>query len=236
MKKAKIIIIIFALGFLLSSCNSWVPQEQSISDTPLISAPSGEKLTYKIDAAECQNALELYEAFLCGEASYYDEGMEMETTIAPGPDSEFTLFDMNGDGLPELVTAFVIRQYRDSSSNIVSTTTGGGIFSYKNKQIILWYDCLDIPFEILQNRALFFQYEKSDGGAYFDYVELDDGGNVTSEVYGSKLYYQENDTVCHKYFINDSEVPISSWNNLMSSYCELRTGIIPWHSYTQQKG
>lgn len=138
---------------------------------------------------ECQKALELYQSFLLGETAYYDEDMGMDTTIAPAPSSAYTLFDITGDGLPELMTLAVVRQYRDRSFEIVSTFTGGGIYSYKDGAIPLWYDCLTHPFEILRNRALLFQYDHGDGGYYFDYIELDAAGCVIGETHGVKLTY-----------------------------------------------
>ena len=231
MPKTNIFLFIFLAGWLLSSCGS-APSAQTADNACPDSLEEAVAEPPHALSCECQKALELYQSFLLGETAYYDEDMGMDTTIAPAPSSAYTLFDINGDGLPELVTLGVVRQYRDRSFEIVSTFTGGGIYSYKDGAITLWYDCLTHPFEILQNRTLLFQYDHGDGGYYFDYIELDSAGCVTGETHGVKLTYWEKADAQWKYYLNEEEVCADAWNDRLMSYEALRCDTISWNPYT----
>lgn len=187
--------------------------------------------------SEYAQAIEAYRAFLAGETSIesYEENKE---TIAPNHDGRYTLIDMTGDNIPELILTSYITQYRDKDNNMFSSTFDSGIFTYENGEVISWYDGGGRDFDLLINKALFFEYE-GHGGYNYVYDELDITGELKYFMAAIKMeYHDENDKWYWRYYITFKGQPQreiateEEWLGLIEPYIKLRTDMIPWNDYT----
>lgn len=189
--------------------------------------------------SEYTKAIEAYEDFLAGKSyiTLKDENDKTKVTIAPNHGGKYTIIDMNEDGVPELITNVIIRQYRDKDDNMYASTFTCGIYSYQGGEIVNWYEAGDDSFEVLSNKALLYEFDGL--GAYnYIYIELDYDGKYSYYMHAYKTAGIEDED--WKYYVSydskrDSAIEIATeneWLDLLEPYLSLRTDIIPWNDYT----
>ncbi len=173
-------------------------------------------------------ALAAYDNFLAGSIKAQDLKHEIsdgavnikDISLKPDFKTYYALFDMNGDGLPELH---------------LRPIAGGGyvIFTYLNGQIVLWHEGPDYEAP-LDSGAILYQ---RDGAApthiNYYYLVLDSDGNESSKVYFSKYHSVDesglNESTDYDVFkFEDKEVSKDEWNSLTNEYLSKSSDLIIW--------
>lgn len=173
-------------------------------------------------------ALAAYNNFLAGSINAQDLKHEIsdgevkikDISLEPDYKTYYALFDMNGDGIPELHLRPVV---------------GGSyiIFTYLDGQIVLWHSGPDYE-SPLNNRAILYE---RDGAApthiNYYYLVLDSNGNETSKVNFSKYHSVDESgktesTDYDVFMMEDKEVSEDEWNSLTKDYLSNSSDLIVW--------
>ena len=210
------------LCLLLSACqadnalNPLLDQEALAEETPVDNV--------------YRRAIDAYSTLLRGEAGL--DG-DMSRTIAPTPDTKFTMIDMNDDGIPELaVTATIFQDRSPDTFKLESTAFDTAIFSYRDGGVFLWGsgDHRHNHFEILSNRALLYDSDDGHGGHEIIYQELDKNGDIAYEIelwnsLDGRYYF-----IDHTQNVPRAEISEEEWHEIADPILALRTDVIPWAS------
>jgi hypothetical protein len=216
MKRLLAYILVIILAFSFVSCGESKEENGS-------SNSSGHQAFLEADPEKgetYQAATNAYNKFLSGtleakDKTTGDSGKSFtikEMTSAgngsPGIDA-YALFDVNGDGIPELHTASFFYD----------------IFSYQDGQLVLWYE---VPFNRmdgsvfpLENRAIFAQHDTT--GKFYYYVTFSSDGKPTVISFSERAELDS-------YNFNDKDVTKAEYDNLTKEYFELskNTAKIDW--------
>lgn len=214
MKRLVILVLVLIFAFSFASCGK---EANSSSNSP------GHQAFLEADPEKgeaYQAAINAYNKFLSGaleakDKTTGDSGKSFtikEMTSAgnglPGIDA-YALFDVNGDGIPELHTASFFYD----------------IFSYQDGQLVLWYE---VPFNRmegsvfpLENRAIFAQHDTT--GKFYYYVTFSSDGKPTVISFSESAELDS-------YNFNDKDVTKAEYDNLTKEYFELskNTAKIDW--------
>lgn len=202
------------------------PAQPSDSGSPQTSDSSS---TNSDEAFVYNEALTAYDNFLAGSINAQDLEHEIsdgvvtikDISLEPDLKTYYAIFDMNGDGIPELH---------------LRPTVGGiyAVFTYLDGQIVLWHDGPDYE-SPLNNGAIL--YER--GGAApthinYYYLVLDSDGNEISKVNFSKYHsVNESDltesTDYDEFMFEDKEVSEDEWNSLTNEYLSNSSDLIIWN-------
>lgn len=173
---------------------------------------------------EIDNAVSAYKAFLQGDAEAKDPKHDLSESenvnindLSLGLNTLYALFDMNGDGIPELH---------------LRPTMGGGyeIFTYRDSQVVLWYVNADYC-SSLNNGALL--YERPGGApphTNYMYITLDTNGNEIVRVEFSKydVVDKRGLKVGVKYIYQDNDVSKETWDELTKKFLSIKSDLIKW--------
>ena len=170
--------------------------------------------------ADYNDAIEAYNEFLRGEIDAaekdnYDSKMGLCYKL--GFDNiSYAIFDLNGDGIPELLTSWTYYM----------------IFSYKDNNVVFWLTAGNgrhEPVKFLEDGTIFYEYHKADMIYSFVryYIKFGLNGNI-SEVTFAIRPEPEN-----QYIFNWNEVSENEWNALTEEYSNLakKTALIEWQPY-----
>lgn len=204
-----------------------VNTEQS-SDSSSAQTSAVEPSAKSNDSPAFEEALAAYKKFLAGSMNAQDlkqeisDGVVKSKDISLEPDFKtyYALFDMNGDGIPELHLRPVV---------------GGSylIFTYLDGQIVLWHSGPDYE-SPLNNRAILYE---RDGAApthiNYYYLVLDSNGNETSKVNFSKYHSVDDSGKTESaeydvFMMEDKEVSEEEWNSLTKDYLSNSSDLIVW--------
>lgn len=215
MKKVHITSYLFFLTFcfLMTACslqNSQSPKENSLK--------KGEKIADVQKRDELSEQLKQYKSFL-------QNGISSETkldgscylrdfcnSVVPGEDDNgisYALFDMTGDGLPELH---------------ILTDVSYSVHTIENNQLITWYEG-DRHNRPLNNRAILQKVEST--GTHYAYIVLDSKGE---EVFC--IGFSEPPGPKNKYLFStgddDIELSKSDWDKLTKPFLTIGSNKIIW--------
>lgn len=169
-------------------------------------------------------AVSAYEAFLQGDAAAEDPRHDLSESgtvsindLSLGSNTLHALFDMNGDGTPELH---------------LRPTTGGGyeIFTYRDGRMVLWH--ADVAYcSPLNNGALL--YERPGGApphTNYMYIMLDTSGNEIASVKFSKYDVVDENSlkVGVRYLYEDNDVSEETWDALTKKFLSVKSDLIKW--------
>ena len=180
------------------------------------------------DNSAADDALVAYKKFLAGSKNAQDLKQEIsdgvvkikDFSLEPDFKTYYALFDMNGDGIPELHLRPVV---------------GGSylIFTYLDGQIVLWHSGPDYE-SPLNNGAILYE---RDGAApthlNYYYLVLDSNGNETSKVNFSKYHSVDESGKTESadydiFMMEDKEVSEEEWNSLTKDYLSNSSDLIVW--------
>ncbi|WP_349670777.1 hypothetical protein [Lacrimispora sp.] len=201
-------------------------EQPSDSSSAQISAV--EPSSKRNESSAYNEALAAYNNFLSGSMNAQDLKHEISDGVVKIKDisletdfkTYYALFDMNGDGIPELH---------------LRPAVGGSylIFTYLDGQIVLWHSGPDYE-SPLNNGAILYQ---RDGAApthiNYYYLVLDSNGKETSKVNFSK-YHSVDESVKTEstdydvFMMEDKEVSEEEWNSLTKDYLSNSSDIIVW--------
>jgi hypothetical protein len=164
-------------------------------------------------------AINAYNLFLSGETNATDKIAnkafnikEMDALNKPGINS-FALFDVNGDGIPELHTR---SDFYD-------------VFSYQDGQLVRLYtsgvNLMDGSVTALDNGGIFSVHDST--GTEYQYTTFDPDGKATTI-----SFFDPNDSSGkYPYYFNDKEVSKKDYDNLTKEYIALskKPASIQWH-------
>lgn len=214
----------------------------SITVSPTNSAkPAKQYLTTDSSKGDAYNvAIEAYNEFLSGptqEVNIFEENeknglsykininaqdlniKDMTTVkIVTGIDIDsYALFDINGDGIPELITY----------SSFVN------IFSYQNGQVVSLYNSINLQdgeVSILSNGAIFTAHDTT--GTEYDYVTFDKNATMT-DIYFAQINLSQTEI---GYYFGDANKQVSKteWNKLTEKYFSASKNIASIKKYTYQ--
>lgn len=174
------------------------------------------------------DALAAYDNFLAGSINAQDLKHEIsdgvvtikDISLKPDLKTYYAIFDMNGDGIPELHLRPIV---------------GGSyaVFTYLDGQVVLWHDGPDYE-SPLNNGAILYE---RDGAApthvNYYYLVLDSDGNEISKVYFSKYHSVDErglteSTDYDVFRFEDKDVSEDEWNSLTSKYLTNSSDLIRW--------
>lgn len=234
------LLLAFVFLFALSACgqnstSTPAPTDASptpnatVTANPTQSSDSGSPQTSDDVSSANNDALAAYDNFLAGSINAQDlkhdisDGVVTIKDISLEPDLKtyYALFDMNGDGIPELHLRPIV---------------GGSyaVFTYLDGQIVLWHDGPDYE-SPLDNGAILYE---RDGAApthiNYYYLVLDSDGNEISKVYFSKYHSidESGSTESADYDVfmfEDKEVSEDEWNSLTNKYLSNSSDLIIWN-------
>ena len=206
---------------------SQIPNENAKEQIPQSVDNSTEQLLDEESVANIE-AEKAYENFLAGNTDAQDLNQEIsdgvvtikDISLEPDYKTYYALFDMNGDGIPELH---------------LRPGVGGSyvIFTYMDGQIVLWHNGPDYE-SPLNNSAILYQ---RDGAApthiNYYYLVLDPDGNEVSKVYFSKYHSVEESGTTEStnfdvFMYEDKEVSEEEWNSLTKDYLSSASDLIIW--------
>lgn len=217
-------IILFSLNACAQSTTT-----QATTDTVPVSSElikvNSEKSS---DNSSADDALAAYKKFLAGSINAQDlkheisDGVIKIKALSLEPDFKtyYALFDMNGDGIPELHLRPVV---------------GGSylIFTYLDEQIVFWHTGPDYE-SPLNNGAILYE---RDGAApthiNYYYLVLDSNGNETMKVNFSKYHSVDESGKTESadydvFMMEDKEVSEEEWNSLTKDYLSNSSDLIVW--------
>lgn len=218
MKKKLYPIIILSTCFLLTACS--LKNSQSEDENTLKNRETDVNTQQqKEETDELSERLKKYKAFLHDEISSEDKEnktsyylREYCSSIVPGKDENsisYALFDMTGDGFPELH---------------ILTDISYSIHTIKKNKLTMWYegDRYNRP---LNNGAILQKVEST--GTHYSYIVLDSNGEEVicvgfSEPPGSKYKYL--------FSTGDDNVELSKsdWDKLTKPFLAIGTDKIIW--------
>ena len=214
----------------LIKVNSEQPSDSSSAQTSAVepSANNKESSSKSNDSPASEEALAAYKKFLAGSMNAQDLKQEIsdgvvkikDISLEPDFKTYYALFDMNGDGIPELHLRPVV---------------GGSylIFTYLDGQIVLWHFGPDYE-SPLNNGAILYQ---RDGAApthiNYYYLVLDSNGNEISKVNFSKYHSVDESGKTESadydvFMMEDKEVSEEEWNSLTKDYLSNSSDLIVW--------
>lgn len=175
------------------------------------------------DASE--KALLLYEEFLNGSINAKNDDNSININDIFRFDDEeqskynqYALFDMNGDGLPELH---------------VRSVDSYDIFIYNNGNIILWHSDVSYSYPLNNGAILYIRNGGAPSHINYAYTLFDFYGNQIFKIYFS-VYdsTNENNYDENALFIFD-EVKLSkeNWDSLTERYLSIKSDLIKWVVY-----
>ena len=179
---------------------------------------------YASDSPQSAAAVSAYEAFLQGDADAEDPKHDLSESgtanikdLFLGTNTLHALFDMNGDGIPELH---------------LRPTAGGGyeIFTYRDGQVVLWHADVDYC-SPLNNGALL--YERPGGApphTNYMYITLDSNGNEIARAKFSKYDVVDESglKVGARYIYEDNDVSKETWDALTKKFLSAKSDLIKW--------
>lgn len=175
------------------------------------------------------DALAAYDNFLAGSIKAQDLKHEIsdgvvnikDISLAPDFKTYYALFDMNGDGIPELHLRPIV---------------GGSyaIFTYLNGQIVLWHEGPDYESPLNDGAILYERDGAAPTHVNYYYLVLDSDGNEISKVYFSKYHSVDknglNESTDYDVFIfEDKEVSKDEWDSLTNEYLSISSDLIIWN-------
>lgn len=203
------------------------PDQHPDNGSPQIS--DDESSANKDESFAYNDALAAYDNFLAGTISAHDLKHEIsdgvvtikDISLEPDLKTYYALFDMNGDGIPELHLRPIV---------------GGSyaIFTYLNGKIVLWHDGPDYE-SPLNNGAILYE---RDGAApthiNYYYLVLDSDGNEISKVYFSKYHSVDESGLTEStdydvFIFEDKEISEDEWNSLTNEYLSNSSDLIVWN-------
>lgn len=214
----------------LIKVNSEQSSDSSSAQTSAVepSANNKESSSKSNDSPASEEALAAYKKFLAGSMNAQDLKQEIsdgvvkikDISLEPDFKTYYALFDMNGDGIPELHLRPVV---------------GGSylIFTYLDGQIVLWHSGPDYE-SPLNNGAILYE---RDGAApthiNYYYLVLDSNGNETSKVNFSKYHSVDDSGKTESaeydvFMMEDKEVSEEEWNSLTKDYLSNSSDLIVW--------
>lgn len=214
----------------LIKVNPEQPSDSSSAQTSAVepSANNKESSSKSNDSPTSEEALAAYKKFLAGSMNAQDLKQEIsdgvvkikDISLEPDFKTYYALFDMNGDGIPELHLRPVV---------------GGSylIFTYLDGQIVLWHSGPDYE-SPLNNGAILYE---RDGAApthiNYYYLVLDSNGNETSKVNFSKYHSVDDSGKTESaeydvFMMEDKEVSEEEWNSLTKDYLSNSSDLIVW--------
>lgn len=191
------------------------------SDSPQAAAAATDRRSF---AAIKDDAVSAYETFLQGDADAEDDKHDLSESgtvnindLSLGSNTLHALFDMNGDGIPELH---------------LRPTTGGGyeIFTYRDGRVVLWHADVDYC-SPLNTGALLY---KRPGGApphtNYMYITLDPNGNEIARVRFSEYDVVDESglKVGVRYIYEDNDVSKETWDELTKKFLSIKSDLIEW--------
>lgn len=201
-----------------SSANS----DKSSANSDKSSANNDKPSAYK-------DAIVAYDDFLAGSINAQDLKHEIsdgvvtikDISLEPDLKSYYALFDMNGDGIPELHLRPII---------------GGSyaIFTYIDGQIVLWHNGPDYE-SPLNNGAILYEREgAAPAHINYYYLVLDSDGNEISKVYFSKYHSVDKSGLTESadydvFMFGDKEVSKDDWVSLTNEYLSNKSDLIIWN-------
>lgn len=214
----------------LIKVNSEQPSDSSSAQTSAVelSSESNVSSSKSNESPANEEALAAYKKFLAGSMNAQDLKQEIsdgvvkikDISLEPDFKTYYALFDMNGDGIPELHLRPVV---------------GGSylIFTYLDGQIVLWHSGPDYE-SPLNNGAILYE---RDGAApthiNYYYLVLDSNGNETSKVNFSKYHSVDESGKTESadydvFMMEDKEVSEEEWNSLTKDYLSNSSDLIVW--------
>ena len=233
LKKTLCLLLSSAFLFSLSSCgkkNGTTASMESASPAPNSVQPSDNSTPQvSAESTASDDAIAAYNKFLAGSIDAQDLKNEISSgtvsiqdiSLEPDLKTYYALFDMNGDGIPELH---------------LRPIAGGGyaVFTYLDGQIVLWHDGPDFE-SPLNNRAILYE---RDGAApthiNYYYLVLDSAGNEISKVNFSKYHSVEENGSSESpdydvFMFEDKQVSEDEWNSLTHEYLSNSSSLIIWN-------
>ncbi len=240
LKKTLSLLLLSAFLIALNACgqdSTSTPATTDASPTSSAMVPenssqlsdSGSPQTSDDGSSAKNDALAAYNKFLAGSIDAQDlkneisDGVVTIKDISLEPDFKtyYALFDMNGDGIPELHLRPIV---------------GGSyaVFTYLDGQIVLWHDGPDYE-SPLNNGAILYE---RDGAApthiNYYYLVLDSDGNEISKVYFSKYHSVDESGLTESadydvFMFEDKEVSEDEWNSLTTEYLSNSSDLIVWN-------
>jgi hypothetical protein len=202
------------------------PAKPAASDT---TQTSDEVSSANTDESTASNeAIAAYDNFLAGTIDAQDVKHEIsdgvvtikDISLEPDLKTYYALFDMNGDGIPELH---------------LRPVAGGSyvIFTYLDGKIVLWHNGPDYE-SPLNNGAILYE---RDGAApthiNYYYLVLDADGKEVSKVNFSKYHSVDESGMTEStdydvFMIEDKEVSEDEWNSQTKEYLTNSSDSIEW--------
>ncbi|BCJ92695.1 hypothetical protein acsn021_02640 [Anaerocolumna cellulosilytica] len=238
LRKILYLLLLFIFPFVLSACrqnSKSMPETTGVSLSEIVTVNSDESTsglpqTSSDDESSVNNdTITAYDNFLAGSINAQDlkheisDGVVTINDISMEPDFKtyYALFDMNGDGIPELH----LRPIAGGSYSI---------FTYLDGQIVLWHNGPDYE-SPLNNGAILYE---RDGAApthvNYYYLVLDSQGDEISKVYFSKYHSVDESgttesTDYEVFMFEDKEVSKDEWNSLTDEYLSHSSELIVWN-------
>lgn len=220
LKKAFFLLFPLSLLFILCACGQGGGS---------LSAPGASTAALPTPTASAPPALAAYGEFLAGRIDAQDPKDAISSgivkikniTLEPALKTYCALFDMNGDGVPELH---------------LRPIAGGGyaIFTYSNGQVVLWHCGPDYE-SPLNNGAILYEREgAAPTHTNYYYAVLNTNGDELSRVDFAK-YHSVDGSGQHEsagydvFTFENRAVSEDAWNSMTQEYLSIKSDLIIWN-------
>lgn len=172
--------------------------------------------------SEVQRAISLYKEFLVGDVLVLYEYdyifLGIDDLLSGGLNMDYAFYDMNEDGMPELLT-------RHGGNDDVY------IFSCIDGELSLWWtdEYWSGGSEVLNNGDILH----SSYDAYFSYLILDEEGEVVKEISFGKSDHDNAETRKGFYFDEEEDLPEEEWNERTKPLLSVGSEQIEWQGYME---
>lgn len=226
-KKISVVLLVLLVVFTLFGCRDNQNQSSDIEklNSSEISQKEAEYTPYinsdDTKSKEYNDAIKAYNEFLNGKIDATDKNTnntininEMTNINNLSGIGSFALFDMNWDGIPELLTRSLFYD----------------VFSYQNNQVLHWYNSFNImngPTTVLSNGAIFSTHD-STGTEYHYTTFTSDGATNTIKF---QFVFIDYDKI--EYYFQTKKVLKKEYDSLTKKYMELskKPAAIQWVNY-----